>query len=101
MNNNNNCICLNYFLNQIQSALNMLLSTSATITQNLNTPSTDSGYTTTQPMNNAGNQMNTNGDNSMMNFGFYTFLIIIGLVLLLTSRNKRIVPAMGGSKLKN
>ena len=83
----NECICLNYLLSNLQKMINSLLSTTSTVMMNTNTPATDSGYLRNEGGN--GQDVTSPGNfNSYLNTTFYTFLIIVALMLLMTRLRK-------------
>ena len=73
----NECICFN-LISRLQSALDSILSTTATTMVNRNTPATDSGYID----NNSSLDINNNTIN--LNTIFYAGLIAAALLLILS-----------------
>lgn len=81
----NECVCVN-LVNLLQNAINSLLGTTTRVMMNSNTPATDSGYMT-NTNSNAFSQNPTN--NTGLSTGFYSVLMIIGLMLLLMKLKNR------------
>ncbi len=81
----NECICYN-LMQQLQSIINGVLTTTANTMINANTPGTDSGYTsfnTIQPNMGSNNFLN-------LNTVFYSGLIIAAMILFLSRSARRI-----------
>ena len=73
----NECICLN-LISRLQSALDSILSTTATTIMNRNTPATDSGY--------INNNSQVLPERNMINLNtiFYSVLIMVALLIMLS-----------------
>ncbi len=78
----NECICYN-LMQQLQSMINGLLTTTANTMINANTPATDSGYTSS-------NITQTNNNFLNLNTVFYSGLIIAAMILFLSRSARRI-----------
>jgi hypothetical protein len=79
----NSCICIGNILKQLESMLNALLHTTGNVMLNTNTPSTDSGYVTSN-----GSTLNRNintdfGSTSIWNINnvFYGLLLVLAAIL--------------------
>jgi hypothetical protein len=81
----NNCICQEYYAKLLEKFINSILSATANLMMNTNTPATDSGYTTNTGLNNlnTSNNFTSNADSSTSSTVFYSVLVIIGMMLLL------------------
>jgi hypothetical protein len=74
----NECICINYFVRQLQAAINSLARTTLSLQLNSNLPSTDSGYVNQSPQ-----QLNPQGMNNTwlsLDNGLFA-LLILGAIL--------------------
>jgi hypothetical protein len=74
-----NCICkYAHLIHRIETTINYMMSTSTIITNNRNVPGTDSGYDFSS------NRVNTNNTSiNLLENGFYTFLLLATLFILL------------------
>ncbi len=84
----NNCICAK-LLNSLQKMINSLLTTTGNVMINSNTPATDSGYSIRgdSPINSS-STLNL-GSNSLISTGFYTFMIVVALLLIMSGIQRR------------
>ncbi len=94
----NDCICAK-LLNSLQKMINSLLTTTGNVMINSNSPATDSGYSmrsNSQIDSQSISNFRNFGNNSIMSTGFYTFMIILALLLIISGIQRR-----SKSKLKN
>ncbi len=82
----NNCVCINYYLKVLEKMLNSIINATVQVTQNANTPSTDSGYVANR---NPGQNFNSNLGSDWLSTSFYTGMILIALLLLFNGMKKR------------
>lgn len=77
----NNCVCLSYFISQIENMLNQVAVTTSNVRNNLNSPANDSGY-----INNISNTLTPVESYTSEYFTLNNlFYILLFLVLLLIS----------------
>jgi hypothetical protein len=81
-------------MDMIQNMINSIISSTGTVIQNSNTPSTDSGYVS--PNANEfllNNTIVSDNPSSFLNFGFYSIMVLLALILILSGINKRKVSS--------
>ena len=88
----NECICINNIIKAIQQMITSICTTTATVMMNTNTPATDSGYIRTATSNtgyiNTNSKSNTSPGDISLSTGFYSFLVIAALLLLVSAFKK-------------
>ena len=83
---NNNCICINYYLKILENMLNSIINSTVQVTRNANIPSTDSGFF---PNRNLYQNVNSYTGLDWLSITFYTGMILIAMFLLSSGLKKK------------